>query len=124
VSSYVPVVLLLAWSALAATALSGLVLAPLLGRPAAALALTPRHPTFAAALLLGLAGYPVAYALGFFALGEASLVTGTLLGIAHASLATILFLRAGGRDLVRDNATRLLLYVCYGALLGFAFLTP
>ena len=116
--------LLLFWSGIAATAFTGLVAAPLLGTRLADLALAPRRPATGRALALGLAGYPLAYGLAFAAAGTASLATGTLFGTAHAALLALLSLRHGGRSLLRANGARLLLCVLYGAMLGFAFVTP
>lgn len=123
-SNFLPAALLLAWSAIAATAVTSLVAAPLLGQPAAALGLAPRHPSTARTILLGLVGYPIIYALGFAVLGEANIITGTLLGAGHALIVAIVLLRHGGSFLLRDSLTRLPLFVIYGALLGFAFLIP
>jgi len=122
-STLLPPVLLLCWSGIAATTLTGLVAAPLLGEPFASFALGPRRPSTAGALWLGLALYPLAYALGFAALGKATIITGAVLGLAHAAVLAILALRLGGRALVAASTRRMLLCVCYGAVLGFAVVT-
>jgi hypothetical protein len=123
-TAFLPAALLLAWSAIAATAATAFVAAPLLGHSPSALALSPTRPRTGRALLLGLLGYPLVYALGFAVLGEANLLTGTLLGLGHALIVALTLLRNGGSMLLRENATRLLLFVGYGAVLGFAFLVP
>jgi hypothetical protein len=123
-SSLIPPALLLFWSGIAATALTGLVAAPLVGERFASIALSPRVPVSGRALWQGLIAYPAAYALGFMALGEANLLTGVVLGAMHAALLALLALRTGGRELVRASVTRMLLLVAYGGVLGFAFVTP
>jgi hypothetical protein len=123
-TALLPAALVLAWSAVAATAFTALVAAPLLGQPVAALALAPRRPATAHALLLALLVYPPCYALGFAILGEANLFTGLLLAALHALVLAALSFRAGGAELIRDNAARLGLCLLYGAVLGFTFLLP
>lgn len=123
-TSFIPPALLLFWSAIAATALTGLVAAPLVGERFASIALAPRAPVAGRALWQGLVAYPLAYALGFKALGEANLITGLLLGSMHAALLALLAFRSGGRELVRASVTRMLLLVVYGGVLGFAFVMP
>jgi hypothetical protein len=116
--------LLLLWSGIAATAVTGLVAAPFFGEKPAAIALNGQPQASGGALLLGLAVYPLCYALGFATLGEASLATGALLGTAHAAVLGLLALRRGGRKRLHATRARMLLCVLYGAMLGFAFVTP
>jgi hypothetical protein len=124
VSALLPPALLLLWSGLAATLLSGLVLAPLLGESTAGLGLAPTRARLPAALLLGLLVLPVFYALGFLLLRNANLITGALLGILHALVLAARSLVQGGGPLLRQNGRRLVLCIVYGALLGFAYTMP
>lgn len=123
-SALLPAALLLFWSGIAATAVTGLVAAPLIGERFASLAPPTRRPREGRAIWLGLAIYPLCYALGFALLREANLLTGAVLGLAHATVFGLLAVRLGGRQALRDNATRLLLCVIYGVVLGFAFVAP
>lgn len=123
-SALLPPTLLLLWSGLAATLLASLVLAPLAGVSAASLSPAPTQPRLPSALLLGTFVLPFLYAIGFGLLSEANLLTGALLGVVHAGLLGARSFLTGGRDLLRRNGRRMLLWVAYGALLGFAYTVP
>jgi hypothetical protein len=123
-SALLPSALLLFWSGIAATAVAGLVAAPLVGERLASIALASRNPGTGRALWLGLAAYPLSYGLGFTLMNEASLVTGALLGTAHAAIFGLLALRNGGSQLLRATRSRMLLCLVYGVVLGFAFVVP
>lgn len=124
VSTLLPPALLLLWSGAAATLVAALVLAPLLGESAGAIALAPRRASLPQALLLGLLVLPLLYGMLLSLIGEANLVTGAILGSMHAALLALRSVRLGGRDLLRENTNRLLLCIAYGALLGFTYVTP
>ncbi|NJD11429.1 MAG: hypothetical protein FIB01_13655 [Gemmatimonadetes bacterium] len=122
--AHLPAVLLLLWSGIAATTLAGLVAAPLLRLPFAAIALAPRQPTTGRALWLGLGAYPLAYGVAFTIVGEATIGSGALAGLAHAALLGLLALRHGGWRLAAASTRRMGLCGLYGAVLGFAFVMP
>ena len=123
-SALLPALLLLCWSGIAATAITGFIAAPLLGQPFAGLALSARTTSTARALWHGAVLYPLAYGLGFAALGQATVITGAALGTLHAALLALLTLRRGGGQLLRASLPRMLLFAIYGSVLGFAFVTP
>ena len=123
-SALLPPLLLLLWSGLAATLVTTLVLAPLFGVSAAALSPAPARPRVLSALLAGTLALPLVYALGFALLREASLLTGTLLGGVLALGLVGRSVAAGGRELLRENGRRGLIWVAYGTLLGFVHTIP
>lgn len=123
-SALLPPTLLLLWSGLAATLFASLVLAPLAGVAAASLSPAPAQPRLLTALLLGTFVLPFLYAIGFGLLSEASLLTGALLGVVHSALLGARSFLTGGRDMLRRNGRRMLLWVAYGTLLGFAYTVP
>jgi hypothetical protein len=123
VSTLLPAALLLLWSGAAATLVASLVLAPLLGESAGALAVAPR-PSQPQAMLFGLLVLPLLYGVVLSLIHEANLVTGAILGSVHAAVLALRSVRYGGRDLLRENTNRCLLCIAYGALLGFTYVTP
>lgn len=123
-SALLPPALLLLWSGIAATLLAAFVIAPMLGESAAALGWSTTAPTRGQGLLFGLLLLPVIYLIAFSLMHEANLINGALLGALHAVALGVRSHRHGGTELLRENGNRLILCIAYGALLGFAYVTP
>jgi hypothetical protein len=118
--------LLLLWTGLAALLAAALIVAPLAGPRAPRGAIYFFRPEgFAQYLLLvflGLVLYPLLYGLAFDLTHTASVLSGAAAGLAHA--AGLLAIRAARRARIQMPLLTLLLYVVYGAVLGFLYVTP
>lgn len=114
---------LLLWSGLAATVITVWILGVLMPAAGAhALAPQARRMPGLQAFALGVFVYPLAYAIPFQLLHNANLVTGAVLGIAHALLLALT--GTPERPDLHAAGQRAASVILYGALLGFTYVTP
>lgn len=118
--------LLLVWTGLAALLAAALIVAPLAGSGGPRSALYFFRPQDAGGYILmgvlGLLVYPVLYGLAFDLTHTASVLSGAAAGIVNAAI--LIAVRAVQRGRIEKPLLTLLLYVVYGAVLGFLYVTP
>ena len=118
--------LLLVWTGLAATLAIAAIFAPLFGSRGprgSVYFFRPRaFPDFLLLALLGILVYPLVYGFIFDSIHVASAFSGAVTGALHG--VALVAISAIRRRRPEMPGITLLLYVAYGAVLGFFYVTP
>jgi hypothetical protein len=110
-----PGILLLAWCGMAATVVAS---------PVAPAAADSRPARRVLRVALDLVVVPIVYATILEVVGRADILTGAVLGAAHATIALVLGVRRGASDDRQRRTRRFLARILYGAVFGFLYIVP